>query len=328
MFNIFTLTKNNSIENKRPEFNSGFNMKMVVCSSSYSDIGFVKFEEPLESRLLLDFNMESVSTFIGVGNDWDATLQFVSSKFEVKDPYSNLVLYPLSSSFVEGYGYNFSRTDDSSWNNRASSTPWNNAGGDYLTNFSSSVELNPTERLFRINVSDIITNTSQSFNGLIGIIDGDVPRLELYTRHTTTGLHPKLIVFKDDYQEVSGSAQLFRSGSITDSNFVIRPMVYQSTIGENDDFVCYLNVEELYQPTQFIYSSTMHYLPQMQYRIFDVVNGLEVVPYSTLNKVSVFSGARIQFSTRGLSKGSYSVQAKYSNGIITKTSDHIPFRII
>ena len=307
MFKIFNIKHDASISSEYPLQNNGYSPQGAVFSSSVSDLSQKTLETVKESRFLFDFDVDSIRSFIA--NTSSAVyLNLIHSTMALQSDEWSFVTYPLSASFNEGYGENFNQIGGVSWENRTSTIEWNQLGGDYI---DDGVIMQLQEDRLIGEITDLL-----DYNyGCIVLASGSgVVKSSFYTRHSQSGYNSYIIAFKDDYSVSTGSAVLFNSGSFPIEPFNLRPHAYDNLVKQGSQFSVRFNLEHTYSRMKYAYTTTMNYLPNLQYCIVDNLKNYTLVDYNVLNKVPVDNGNIIRFSTENFNSGQYSIFIKWESG--------------
>lgn len=331
MFKVYEITSDASIRSDKPSLNAGQNNQLYVYNTKFSDLTLTLQSTVNQARTLLFFDAESILTEYGQDVNYDVSLNMNFSNYKTESPSTTITSYPLSNSFMEGFGYNFDRNEGVTWNNRITQTPWVQQGGDYDDQFLiSNGVLDNSNRKIKFDISSYISYISSNTNNGIILMNEDesLVRASFYSRHSPTQMGSYVIMFKDTYTVNAGSSILFRDGNIMYDDFLIRPLPYQSNIKKGNIFICYLTVEDIYSRTSFSYSTSVSYLPNLQYRIVDYTRSQEFIPPSVNNKISVNNGLYIRFSTMNFPEGKYYIEPIYDDGIIRKTGQPIYFNVV
>jgi hypothetical protein len=322
MFKIFNIAKNTTINSDKPYNSNGLSSQGFVYSSSISPLTFYDNGNIKESRFLVDFDKNSINTFIN-GRQHDTKLILHTSRNVVVNSESNVVLYPLSKSFDEGYSENFIGTDGASWMKNTSTTTWDSVGGDYYTDLSIPNESITVSHSFPL--AQYLTSSVYN-SGLILISTGSgVVYTSYYTRHTKSSLKPYVVSFIDDYTPITGSSTLFNSGSIPTESFRLRPYSFNSALTVGNEFSVRFTFEHTYNRMTFAYSTSTTYVPNLLYSITDESTKTVLVDYNEKNKVYLNDGNYINFSTENFKAGVYSIKVKWIDGTRTWTSQPILF---
>ena len=244
MFSIFYPNKDNiitdvSIDGSSPKTGSNQGaseiLDLYVLPEASSSATFGK------SRVLLQFDLESLSQSIVDGNTPSTGVQYILSLTdaphgETRPTSFDVAIFPLSRSWDEGRGK--SKFDEdlqdsgfSNWDNATSLVSWSVTGSDYISeSVSGSQHFDGGEEDLEVDVSDIVGQwltggiTNNGF--LIKYVDGhETGSLDLFTkqffsRHTLRpDRRPKLIARWTDFLQddrdnmkygVSGSLVYYR----------------------------------------------------------------------------------------------------------------------
>jgi hypothetical protein len=330
MFKIYNINADASIRSDIPIKNAGFNNQLTLFNTYFSDLTLTLKEFPIESRIVMRFDAEDILSAYELDNNYDITLVMNYTTYKVENENAIISAYPLTNSFMEGFGYNSDRIEGVTWNNRTTNTPWQTQGSDYDSTFKiadSSIDV--INRQIKFDMSDFLSYIQTESNNGIVLLNGqqDIIRASFYSRHSPTYGGSYIIMFKNTYQVNAGTAKLFRNGSIQYDDFIIRPLPYQSNIKKGNIFICYLTVEDAYRRTSFTYSNDVFYLPNMKYRIYDYTRSREFVFPSDNNKIPVNNGLYIRFSTDNFPVGKYYIEPIYDDGIVKKVGEPIFFNV-
>jgi len=201
-------------------------------SSSYSGV----INSTLNSRALVQFDLSYISNSIVDGTITSPRRFYLNMhicRVEGQESQTNLYVYPVSSSWVQGIGKRLDsiiRTTGVSWTASDGEVPtyWNNTGSDYLDNIVETASLWSDENTFqttghytyeladmRVDVSSIVNSwLSGTYvnNGFLIKRSGgdetgskDLGNIQFYSTDTHTVYNPKLEVAWDDSSFVTGT---------------------------------------------------------------------------------------------------------------------------
>jgi len=228
-----------------------------------------------------------------------------------------LLVYPVSSSWVEGSGYFYQRIynseDGATWDSPDSGSSWAASGSDWISTPSSSVTLDqfPLHDL-RIDVTDIVMQWTGSvienhgfllkLNDTPEDLSSNKARVSFFSRQTHTIYQPTL--------EFCWSAQVTSSGSLTampSTTVEISPKNLPLYYTKGEVRKLYFNVRDKFPRKSYDGLQrfrNMYYLPTgSQAEIRDAQSGMVVIPfdqYSTLDTDS--SGSFFLMDTTPMEK--------------------------
>lgn len=236
--------------------------------------------------------------------------------------YQKLEVYPVSSSWIEGSGYFYQTTintsDGVTWQSASKDESWLNSGSDYTTDVTASYTFTkvPIEDV-RINVTDILSQVVSGsnitpWNGLLikfptvdELDTTNIGNIKFFSSNTHTVFAPKLEVAYFDQTFNTGSLKPIPAG---DLSIIPKNLKEAYTVGEIDKI--YLVVRDKFPDKRFDAVQryrTQYYLPSSSYfRIKDSVSGVVLYDfdqYSTIN--CDVSGSYINLDTTALDLNRY-----------------------
>jgi hypothetical protein len=265
------------------------------------------------SRFLVNFDIED--------NDYPENAKYflnlyISNASNV-NRYQLLNVHPVSKQWIEGSGYRvqdvINALDGCTWMSSQKNILWDDLGGDYIVNVSSSYEFKdiPISDV-KIDVtnlmSSIISDTSPyPWRGLIVKFPDDdeldltnFGNIKFFSGNTHTIFEPRLEVAWDDQVFITGSLK-----PIKDSNIKITPKNLKQSYTRGEINKIYLVVRDPYPDKRFDATQrykNVYYLPSASYfRITDSVSGIKIHDFDEYSAINCDpSGSYILLDTTGL----------------------------
>lgn len=140
-FFILNATKDTAIHSYYQDANAGKSFILPLLHN-YDGTSIVS----KYSRILMDFNFNDAVDFFGgsiTSNSFTASLLLTQLDYDEYDHSVNfnIDLFPLTSSWSEGYNYSedFDEFGYANWNNKSNNQLWGNPGGDYINSLTSTI---------------------------------------------------------------------------------------------------------------------------------------------------------------------------------------------
>ena len=230
--------------------------------------------------------------------------------------YQELLVHPVTSSWVEGSGYRFqdvlNAKDGTTWLDSSPNTQWSTPGGDFNDVVSSSYEFKDVPITdVKIDVTDLLSPVNDgsisSWNGVLlkfpNEDEGDqtnIGNIKFFSGNTHTVFEPRLEIVWDDQQFITGSLK-----PIPNSRIKITPKNLKQayTRGEMDKI--YLIVRDPFPDKRFDATQrfkNVYFLPSGSFfRITDEVSGVKIFDFDQFSAISCDpTGSYIKLDTSGL----------------------------
>jgi hypothetical protein len=307
-----------TIYERYPTLNTGLDEVIEVGKVIKSLDGSAQYASG-SARILIQFNIPSNQQYSS-GSEYYLNLRIADAKNINR--YQQLLVYPVSQSWIEGSGYFYQDTqnaeDGVTWENSTRATNWTVSGSDYTTQLSASYILSavPIEDI-KINVTNLIApvvsgSNTTPWNGLIvkfpsvdELNSTNVGNIKFFSGNTHTIFAPKLEIVSVNQPFTTGSLKPIPNGNVT---IVPKNIKESYTRGEIDKV--YLVVREPYPDKKFNATQrykNIYYLPsESYYRVRDQVADIAIYDfdqYSTINCDA--SGSYIVLDTSGLDVNRY-----------------------
>lgn len=296
-------------------------------------------------RILTKFKEEDITSGLALaGTNYTASLiQYIAEAKELPTSITIEAL-PISSSWDRGVGQESDEPANQSgvtWTNRTKDLTWDTAGGDTLSEYTSSVVINDPNSLdLNINVSSYISAISSSTitdNGLLLKIE------DTYENYTTQSINLSYYgnkshtIFKP-VLEFGWDDSSFSPGSLSEvstDDIVLRVNNIKKTyINSNTPVKFKITSRPQYPTTTFVTSSikTNYVLPQESYwSAVDVYTDEPIVNYSDNTKISADSnGSYFNVYMNSFAPNRY-YKFKFKTTIDGSTlhySDDKPFKVV
>ncbi len=266
------------------------------------------------ARILIQFDIPSNQQYSS-GSEYYLNLRIADAKNINR--YQQLLVYPISQSWIEGSGYFYQDTqnaeDGVTWENSTSTTNWTVSGSDYTTQLSASYVLStvPIEDI-KINVTNLIApvvsgSNITPWNGLIvkfpsvdEVDSTNVGNIKFFSGNTHTIFAPKLEIVSVNQTFITGSLKKIPNGNVT---IVPKNIKESYTYGEIDKV--YLVVREPYPDKKFDatqrYRNIYHLPSESYYRVRDQVADMALYSFDKYSAINCdASGSYILLDTSGL----------------------------
>ena len=230
--------------------------------------------------------------------------------------YQELLVHPVSSSWIEGSGYRFqdvlNAKDGTTWLDSSPNTQWSTPGGDFNDAVDATFEFKDVPITdVKIDVTDLLSpindGSISSWNGLIlKFPDEDeenqtnIGNIKFFSGNTHTVFEPRLEIVWDDQQFITGSLK-----PIPNSRIKITPKNLKQayTRGEMDKI--YLIVRDPFPDKRFDATQrfkNVYFLPSGSFfRITDEVSGVKIFDFDQFSAISCDpTGSYIKLDTSGL----------------------------
>lgn len=302
-----------TIYERFPTFNTGLDEIIEIGKEKKSSDTDLMYSSS-SVRFLINFDLSNSSS-------WDSSANYYLNLYiaNAKDVhrYQEILVYPVSQSWVEGSGYRYQDwknvEDGVDWYSASVSTPWTTEGGDYITSVSSSYTFSQVPiRDVKIDITNIMSDVvsgsaGYDWNGLLVKFttteeqnSRNKGNIKFFSSNTHTVFAPKIEIVWND--------QTFSTGSlkpIPDSNVSIIPKNIKQayTVGEVDRVR--LVVRDPYPDKRFDAKKryqNKYYLPsESYYRITDEVSGVKIHDFDSYSAINCdASGSYILLDTSGL----------------------------
>jgi len=230
--------------------------------------------------------------------------------------YQELLVHPVTSSWVEGSGYRFqdvlNAKDGTTWLDSSPNTQWSTPGGDFNDAVDATFEFKDVPITdVKINVTDLLSPVNNgsisSWNGvLLKFPDEDegdqtnIGNIKFFSGNTHTVFEPRLEIIWNDQQFITGSLK-----PIPNSRIKITPKNLKQayTRGEMDKI--YLIVRDPFPDKRFDATQrfkNVYFLPSGSFfRITDEVSGVKIFDFDQFSAISCDpTGSYIKLDTSGL----------------------------
>jgi hypothetical protein len=230
--------------------------------------------------------------------------------------YQELLVHPVTSSWVEGSGYRFqdvlNAKDGTTWLDSSPNTQWSTPGGDFNDVVDATFEFKDVPITdVKIDVTDLLSPVNDgsvsSWNGLIlkfpNEDEGDqtnIGNIKFFSGNTHTVFEPRLEIVWNDQQFITGSLK-----PIPNSRIKITPKNLKQayTRGEMDKI--YLIVRDPFPDKRFDATQrfkNIYFLPSGSFfRITDEVSGVKIFDFDQFSAISCDpTGSYIKLDTSGL----------------------------
>lgn len=339
MIKILTASKDASIYQAYPNINTGLDEILEIGKVVDSDIlPIPAFSSSIYSgssvRSVIYFELPTTESVSATAN-YFLNLKIANASDIIRN--QQIVVYQVSSSWVEGSGYFYQDTknveDGVSWTRYDGYTSWSLAGGNFLTSSASaSITLSdyPLSDL-RIDVTNILQPiVSQSLQNTFYGLAIQFPRadelslinqgiLKVFSTQTHTIHQPTL--------EIAWDNQTFNTGSlypIPSMNVKVTPSNLKEVYTKGEVSKVTLTVRDEYPLRSF--DSTLryknkYYLPSSSYySIVDTQANVTVVPFNDYSKINTdTTGSYVVLDTNLLYEGRfYTLKFKVQSGDYTR----------
>jgi hypothetical protein len=323
-------TQDATIYQRFPNLNTGLDEILEVGKLAQPTDGGNIFTQA-SVRFLVNFDLVSGS----YPEDAQYFLNLYIANAQNVNRYQDLLVHPITSSWIEGSGYRYQNAvfisdridpsdpakfinrlansqDGATWLDSRKNTEWDNLGGDFDETRSNTYQFNDvpiTDVKIDITtlISPINTGTISSWNGLLlkfpDIDEGDqtnIGNIKFFSGNTHTVFEPRLEIVWDDQQFVTGSLK-----PIPGSRIKITPKNLKQayTRGEKDKI--YLIVRDPFPDKRFDATQrfkNVYYLPSGSFfRITDEVSGVKIYDFDQFSAISCDpTGSYISLDTSGL----------------------------
>ena len=307
-----------TIYERYPTLNTGLDEVIEVGKVIKSLDGSAQYASG-SARILIQFNIPSNQQYSS-GSEYYLNLRIADAKNINR--YQQLLVYPVSQSWIEGSGYFYQDIrnveDGVTWKNSTSTTSWVASGSDYTTPVSASYTLSkvPIEDI-KINVTNLIApvvsgSNITPWNGLIlkfpttdELDSTNLGNIKFFSGNTHTIFAPKLEIVSVNQVFVTRSLKPIPNGNVT---IVPKNIKEAYTLGEIDKV--YLVVREPYPDKKFNATQryrNIYYLPSESYfRIRDQVADTVIYDFDQYSAINCdASGSYITLDTSGLEVNRY-----------------------
>lgn len=338
MKKFYTPTKDTSIYQTYPENNAGLDEileigKIVKLEDSTTTSAY----ETASVRTLIHFDLPTTES-VNANADYYLNLRLANATNIRRG--QEILIYPISSSWVEGSGFFYqdvkNSNDGATWRQFKANVSWSNQGGDFYTTNSGSASINLTSyplQDLRIDVTNILRpivskSLQSNFNGLLlkfpntDELDSDNQGLlQVFSTQTHTIHGPTLEVSWIEQTMQTGSSLLPTPNTL---NVKVVPNNLQEIYTKGDVSKINLVVRDTYPLKSF--DSTLryknkYYLPTSSYySVVDVQSNTVIVPFDDGTRINAdTSGSYIILDTSTLYEGRfYSIKVKVNNGPYSK----------
>lgn len=353
MYQLLYPIKDSTIYSYKPLLNTGKDQLVEIYKVvDHNDYNF--------SRILMQFDFTYISASIANGTIISPKFylnMYISMALNQRE-YTNLYIYPMSSSWTEGLG-TFSELVDAAdgvtweYRKRELSIPWANSGSDYLPTVTTASlwkeeNIYQSTGIYGDQVSDLnidITSMVMSWisgsvpnNGFIIKRDSNEEldiesygNVSFYSKDTHTIFSPRIHVVWDNALFITGSLQPI---DVNDTHLYTRNMKEKYNWKEKSRI--YLGARAKYPSSSFSVSNKMQldkYIPSSSYYcIIDSITNSIFIPFDTDGtKVSCdANGNYLNLSFDGFyPERFYSIRVKMVSGSIENIIDlPIPFKVI
>lgn len=339
MIKIITASKDASLYQAYPNINTGFDEILEIGKVVDSDITPAPaFSSSIYSgssvRSVIYFNLPTTES-VSANANYFLNLKVANASNIIRN--QEIVVYRVSSSWVEGSGY-FYQGDDNiqdgvSWVKYNANASWSLAGGNFLTSSTSASTTLSDYPLpdLRIDVTNILRPiVSQSLQSTFYGLAVQFPHadelslvnqgnLKVFSTQTHTIHQPTL--------EIAWDNQTFNTGSlypIPSMNVKITPTNLKETYTKGEVSKVTLTVRDEYPLKSF--DSTLryknkYYLPTSSYySIVDTQANVTVVPFNDYSKINAdTTGSYMVLDTSLLYEGRfYTLKFKVQSGDYTR----------
>jgi len=308
-------SQDSTIYNDYVDQNSG---KDEILEISKTFVSSSRLSEPYYSRALLKFDLNWISQSIEAGTigseKFYLNLKLAWGSDVVTNP-TNLYIYPVSQSWVEGFGKRLDttiRTTGTSWIYRDSevTSSWNQSGADYISSsiYEVTASMFENENTFQENgnyiyeLADIRADVTDIVKGwLSGSIENhgfiikrsidmeqdaiDRGKLNFYSMDSHTINIPKLEILWDDYSYNTGSSTEI---DLDDAFVYVKNL--HSVYNNRSKTRIRIGSREAYPTRSFAtsnpYTISKHLPSESYYSIKDASTEETLIPFGGYSKIS------------------------------------------
>jgi hypothetical protein len=326
MFRLFELTQDTYIQAERDNVNFGLQAQLYIMSGSsqYRDIN-LSYPE-ITSKTLVQFDTNQVLSFMGGTASLasqSVDLLFNISNLKIKSKPYVINAYPITSSWSEGIG-----VEDTT--NNLETFPFTVSDIFYDTNYAYPCVVDEDRMTMTISLNQYMQDLSDGLfpdNGLVIQSDDDhIYTLAMFSKDSRTELGGRVLVSAPPVTEVTGSAELYNSGSVEMNAIYFQPYGHNPRIRRGGLFQCLFSVENFFERVGFsTHYAYNRYLEGVQIEIFSETHGVYVVPPLPTITVPVNNGLLVSFNTTGFPYAKYSYRLLYTQEGITHHSERFTF---
>jgi len=323
-------TQDTTIYQRLPTFNAGLDEILEVGKLIQSTDGAATFAQA-STRTLVNFELLSGS----YPEDAKYFLNLYIANAQNVNRYQELLIHPVTSSWIEGSGYRYqdarifsskldpsdpdkfldsfaNANDGATWLNSRKNIEWNVPGGDFNDVVSSSYEFKDVPIAdVRIEVTDILSDIN---NGIVSSWEGlllkfpnadevdqtNTGNIKFFSGNTHTIFEPRLEIVWDDQQFITGSLK-----PIPNSRIKITPKNLKESYTRGEMDKIYLITRDPFPDKRFDATQRFkntYYLPSGSFfRITDEVSGIKIHDFDQFSAISCDpTGSYIKLDTTGL----------------------------
>lgn len=326
MFRLLNITADTYIQAERDNVNFGLQAQLYVQSGSSQYRNIELGYDDITAKTLIKFDANEIISLIGgTGSlaSQSVELLFKLSNFKFKEKPYTINAYPVTSSWSEGIGVEATT-------NNLGSFPFTISDVFYDTDYAYPCVVDESRMTMSINLNQYL---SDLFDGAFvdeGIViqcdDDHIYTMGMYSKDSRTELGPRLLISLPPAPPLTGSAELYNSGSIQMNAIYFQPYGHNPRIRRGGMYQCLMSVENFFERVGFgTKYGTNRYLEGVQIEIFSETHGVFVVPPRPTITVPVHNGLLVRFSTEGFPYAKYWYRLLYTEDGITHHSEKFTF---